>query len=451
VERPDTRFARNGSFTLAYQVFGRGLSDLVYLPGWASNVEGQWDIPEIARFLNRLGSFARVIAMDRRNTGCSERLGPGEAPTLEEMVDDLGVVMRAAHSHRATVFAVQEAAFIGLMAAAAHPEQVERLILYGAAPSWVRSDELPWQWSEHEWEANFADYRGSSVLEMIEAYTRAAARSLLSDPAAIRRLATITALTQPPSAAEAEARRWAQVDLRPLLPLITVPTLVLHRTADPIESVESGRLLADRIPGAVLKELPGSDALPWFGEPDAILDEVERAVRDGADPAPIQRQRMLATVLFTDIVGSTERAGEMGDREWMAVLERHHRIVRSELVRHGGTEIDTAGDGFLATFDGPARAVECARGLTAAVRDVGLEIRAGVHTGEVERIDGKVGGLGVHIGARVAAEAGPSEVLVSQTVRDLVAGSGLQFEALGERTLKGVAEAWALYRVIDPR
>jgi class 3 adenylate cyclase/pimeloyl-ACP methyl ester carboxylesterase len=448
VERPDTRIARNGELPLAYQAFGEGPTDLVYLPGFACNVEGNWEVPGIASFQERLGSFTRVVVMDRRGTGCSERLAPGQAATLEEMVDDLVVVMRDASCRRTTLFAVQESAFIAMMAAATHPNRFERLILYGAAPCYRRDEEIPWAWSDEEWEANFAEYRSwKSIRDFYEGYARTAAPSLIGDPVTIRLLAALGLSTNGPPAGEAESRRFSDLDVRSLLPVIAVPTLVLHRTNDTVEPIQSGRFLAERIPGAILIELPGEDGLPWIGEADAVLDEIERAVTGKAPHERSGAERVLATVLFTDIVGSTAMASEIGDARWRSLVEGHHRAVRGALDDFRGTEIDTAGDGFFAVFDGPARAVECALSIASAIRELGIEIRAGVHTGEVETIDGKVGGIAVNIGARVASEAGPSEVLVSQTVKDLVAGSGLVFQDAGEHDLKGIPERRRLYRV----
>ena len=447
MERPDTRITRSGELPLAYQVFGEGPTDLVYLPAFACNVEGNWDVPGIASFLRGLASFTRVVVMDRRGSGCSERLPPGQAATLEEMVDDLDVVMRAASCRRTTLFAVQETAFIAMMAAATHPHRFERLILFGAAPCWRRNDEVPWAWGDEEWEAAFAEFRSyTSIKDFYDGYVRAAAPSLIGDPVTTRLLATLGLLTNGPLAGEAESRRFSDIDVRSLLPVITVPTLVLHRTDDPIEPVQSGRFLAEHIPGATLLELPGDDGLPWIGETDAVLVEIERAVTGKAPNERFEAERVLATVLFTDIVGSTARASELGDAKWRSLVERHHRVVRDGLADFRGTEVDTAGDGFFAVFDGPARAVQCALSVAHAVADLGIEIRSGVHTGEVETIDGKVGGIAVNIGARVMSEAGPSEVLVSQTVKDLVAGSGLLFEDAGEHDLRGIPESRRLYR-----
>ena len=444
---PELRYAVNEPWRLAYQVLGDG-PDLMYLPGWVSNVEGNWLAPDHARFMERLASFARTIVVDRRGFGCSDRLSPGEACTLEEGVDDLRHIARAARSPQAAVFGVQDGGFSALLAAATQPERFTKLILFGAAHTWQRTDETPWQWSEERFEDTEAAFSGPALTETAEGYIRTSLPSYAGDPVAVRMMVTQLALSESPSSGVAETRKLRQINLRDLLPTIAVPTLVLHRTEDPVEPVESGRYLAEQIPGATLIELPGRDALPWVGESEAVIEEISRFLLGEDAPATgPPSTRSLATLLFTDIVGSTKQAAKLGDVGYRQILERHHRVIRAELRRHGGVEVDTAGDGFFATFEGPARAIECALGICEGVRPLGIEVRAGVHTGEVETIDGKVGGLGVHIGSRVSAAAAPSEVLVSSTVKDLVAGSGLVLEDAGEQELKGVPGRWRLYRV----
>jgi class 3 adenylate cyclase len=449
---PDTRYARNGNFSLAYQVLGEGAVDILYAPGFAGNVEGNWMVPEVARFLRRMASFSRLLVVDRRGSGCSDRLPPGQTPTLEDIVDDFRAVLRAGLGGHVFLFGVQDSAFPSMLAAAMYPERFDGLILYSAAPAWRRSEEIPWAWSNDRWDdiTSMTDVANvTNATAYTEAYVREALPSFVGDPAAIRRLAMLVALTNAPGAAIAETRKFADVDLRDVLPSIRVPTLVLHRTEDPVEPVESARFLADRIPEARLVELPGADTLPWVGEADAVLDEVERfvtgSIRGDASSIP---SRSLATLMFTDIVDSTSKATELGDRGYRSLLESHHRAVRSQIARYRGNEIDTAGDGFFVTFDGPARAIQCASAIAGAVHELGINVRCGVHTGEVETIDGKVGGVAVHIGARIAALADPSEVLVSSTARDLVAGSGVSLEDAGERELKGVPERWRLYRLV---
>jgi class 3 adenylate cyclase len=446
--RPDTRFTWSGDFCIAYQVTGSGSTDLIYLPAWLSNVVANRGVPELGRFLERLETFTRLIVVDRRGVGCSDRLPPGDAATLEELVDDVLAVAAAAHVTRRTVlFGVEDAGFVAMLAAATHPDRFSGLILFGCAPGYRRTDEVPWQWDEDVYEATIEQFRSATSLrEFADAYTRDALPSLLDRPDSLEAVRSLMALTQGAGSGIAEIRKMSEVDLIDLLPSIRVPTLVLHRTDDPVEPIQSGRLLAERIPDARLVELPGVDALPWAGEADAVLDEIEEFVT-GARGMP-GSDRRLATVLFTDIVGSTELASRLGDAAWRELLGKHHTAVRAELERHRGVEVDTAGDGFFAMFDGPARAVECARSVADAVRELGIELRAGVHTGEIEVAREEVRGISVHIGARVMALAGPSEVLVSSTVKDLVAGSGLAFEDAGEHELKGVPDRWHLYRVV---
>ncbi len=449
VERPDTRYVVRGDCSLAYQTVGDG-PDLVYLPAFGFNVEGNWDVQLHARFLERMASFSRLTVMDRRGYGCSDRLPPGQATPLEDKVDDLIAVTDAAYCTRSVLFAVGECGFIVMLAAAAHPDRFAGLVLFDAAPSWAVTEETPWSWSEDVWEEQFAFFRNASRLsEYTEAYVRDAARSLLGDRQAIRELATLFALTSSPRQPEAEVRAMSKVDLRALLPLIRVPTLVLHRTQSPTEPIESGRFLAERIPGARLVELPGGDALPWIGESRAVLDEVEEFVTGSRRAA--DSTRMLATVMFTDIAGSTEHIATLGDARWAALVADHHERVRACVTAQRGEVVDTAGDGVFAVFDGPARAVRAAVAAVASVGELGVEIRAGLHTGEVERHGREVRGLAVHIGARTSGLAGPSEVLATYTVKALVAGSGLEFEDAGQHDLKGVPDRWHLYRVAGGR
>jgi class 3 adenylate cyclase len=445
----ETRFAHNDGFALAYQVLGEGPPDLIYLPGWVSNVEANWLAPDHGRFIERLSSFSRLIVADRRGIGCSDRFAPGDAAPIETQVDDLRILMRDAKSARSIVLGVQETAFTAMLAAATHPERFTKLILFGAAHTWQRTDETPWQPLDDYYEDLEAAFSGPSLTETAWGYIRDALPSYAGDPAAVRQMAMLLALTAGPAAGTSEVKMLREVNFRDLLPTIRVPTLILHRTEDPVESVESGRYLAEHIDGATLVELPGRDTLPWVGEVDPVLEEIERFVTGSTTGANPPTNRVLATVLFTDIVDSTKRAAHLGDRAFRDLVDRHHKIVRAELARHHGQEVDTAGDGFFSTFEGPAAAVECALAIRDAVRDLGIEIRAGVHTGEVETTrGGGIGGIAVHVGARVAAAAAPSEVLVSSTVRDIVAGSELSFEDAGEHELKGVPDRWRLYRVV---
>ena len=445
MEVPDTRYTWSGDFSIAYQVFGGGPVDLVYLPQFLANVEWNWMVAEHARFMRRLASFSRVIVMDHRGVGCSDGPPPGEAATLEEKVDDVLAVLGASASFRATLFGGGRSAFVAMLAAAAHPDRFDGLILFSASPSWMRSEDLPWEDSEEDWRQSLDMFhRSTSTQEWASAWAHRFAPSL-RDPE-IRSLASYSAVTGGHGGRIAEDEMLSRVDLRALLPTIRVPTLVLHRTDDPLQSVQSGRLLAERIPGAKLAELPGGDGLPWIGEADAVLDQIELFLT-GERRAP-EPDLALATVLFTDIVDSTAQSAAMGDRRWSEVREQHDRLIRAELRRARGREIKTIGDGFLATFDGPARGVRCAEAIALGVKSLGIEIRAGLHTGEVAFEGDDVAGLGVAIGARVGAKAGASEILVSQTVKDLVAGSGLTFEDAGEHELKGVPDRWRLYRVV---
>lgn len=444
--KPDVRFTWNDGFALAYQVVGKGRDDLVYLPGYVSNVDLQWDVPPYARFLERLASFSRLILMDRRGTGCSDRFPPGQAATLEEMVSDVAVVMDTVGARRATVFAESEHAFVALLLAATRPLLVSRLVLFTASASWKRSDELPDEWTPEDWESQLRWMGGvTSAMDHEEQHVRGT--SFERDPTLWRALASLLINTEGLGAGVAEARMWSEVDLRHVLPSIAAPTLVMRWQDDKNSEASSGRFLADHVQNGRFVELPGGDQLSWTGDHDPVFEELLSFM--GTEAPASQGTRQLATVLFTDIVDSTTRAAEMGDAAWRDTLERHHGAVRACLSAHGGTEVDTAGDGFLATLDGPAAAVRCALEIVGSVKEVGLEIRAGVHTGEVEAIDGKVGGLGVHIGSRVSAAAGPSEVFVSSTVKDLVAGSGLVLEDTGEHELKGVPDRWRLYRVVS--
>jgi len=452
VERPDTQYTWSGEFSIAYQTVGEGgPADLVYLPYWMSSVEGNWRIPPLARFMQDLAGFCRLVLMDRRGVGCSDRLTPGQAATLEEEVDDLLAVTEAAYcGQRTFLFGGQETGFALMLAAATHPDRFAGLILFSAAPSYRQFDDFPWAWSPDQVAAQVAAHRrATSVTALAEAYVRRGLSSHTGDRALVREVASLMAETEGRGAAQGDFQRFFDTDLRDLLPTIAIPTLLLHRTDDPAESIESGRYLAAHIAGAQLVELPGADVQPWAGDSGRVIEEIRAfvtGVRGETEPV-----RRLTTVLFTDIVDSTGLAAAMGDAEWGRTLAGHHEVVRTALERFKGEEVDTTGDGFLATFDGPARAVECARAITENVRDLGLEIRSGCHTGEIELAGPDLHGMAVHIGARVAALAGPSETLVSSTVRDLVAGSGLTFEDAGEHELKGVPDRWHLYRVVNER
>ncbi len=440
--QPETRYAKSGDVNIAYQVVGSGTLDLVYVMGWVSNLDEFWTEPSYARFLTRLASFSRLILLDKRGTGLSDRVHESELPTLEQRMDDVRAVLDAAGSKQAALFGVSEGGPMCALFAATYPQRTTALIMFGSYARRVRAPDFPWAPTEEQHEKFFDEIRtgwgGPVGLDV-------RAPSMLHDEAFRRWWTTYLVRSASPSAVLALTRMNAQIDVRHVLPAIRVPTLVLHRHGDRTLDVRGGRYMADRIPGAKFVELPGDDHLPWVGDQDAVLDEVEEfltGVRRGPEP-----DRVLATVMFVDVVGSTERAAALGDRRWRDLLESYYAVARSELRRYRGRELDTAGDGIFAVFDGPARAVRSGTSIRDAVRSLGLEVRVGLHTGEVEMMGEGARGIAVHIGARVAAHANPGEVLVSSTVRDLVAGSGLSFEDRGARGLKGVPGEWRLFAV----
>ena len=447
MEIPEIRYARSGDVHIAYEVLGDG-PDLVYLPGFVNNIEIAWENRLVSRFLRRLASFSRLILMDRRGSGLSDRLSTPDLPPIETLAEDLLAVLDAVGSERTGLLAFSDAACVCALFAATYPERTSALALYATAAVGRAKPDFPWQWTEAEWDAYFEEMaRGWGTEAYAERVVPWFNPSLAHDRGTIEWWARNMRLSASPTSAVAIERIWHEIDVRPILPTIRVPTLVMHRRDDAIEDVEAGRDLANHVPGARFVELPGGDNAPWAGDQDAVLDEVERFFR-GMQEDDADLDRILATVLFTDVVDSTRLAAELGDRAWHELLERHHTEVRSQLARYRGREISTAGDGFFAIFDGPARAVRCARSIVEGVESLGLQVRAGVHTGEVQVLDGDVRGIAVHIGARVGALAGPSEVLVSRTVRDLVAGSGLTFEDRGDHELKGVPDRWRLYGVV---
>jgi class 3 adenylate cyclase len=445
--RYDVQFVWNGDVAIAYQVIGDGPPDLVYVPPFASNLDRQWEFAPHARFLERLASFSRLIVLDRRGWGCSDRVTPGSFPPLEVAADDLIAVLDEVGSSQAALFSGGNSGFVGAIAAATYPDRFTALVLYAAAATWIRTEETPWESSPEEWRAQVNYWRDFGTRSFTEEWVRDNEPSLVGDAAAMDWLITLFRGTIGPGSVLAEFARYNSIDLRAILPAIRVPTLLLYRPANAYQRPERASFLASKIPDSRLVSLPGADYLPWVGEPDALLDEIEEFIT-GVRPA-VEPDRLLATVLFTDIVDSTKKAAEIGDMKWKQLLATHHERTRSELVRHRGREVSTTGDGFFATFDGPARAVRCAQAIQASVRELGIELRAGAHTGEVELAGDDVQGLAVHIGARVGALAGPSEVLVSYTVKDLVAGSGLVFDDAGEHELKGVPDRWHLYRVVS--
>jgi pimeloyl-ACP methyl ester carboxylesterase len=438
---PKTQYTKSGDLHIAYQVTGAGPVDLVFVPGFVSHLECQWEHPWSARFFERLGSFSRLIRFDKRGTGLSDRVGG--IPTLEQRMDDVRAVMDAVGVERAALFGVSEGGPMSLLFAATYPQRTSALVLYGsyARRSW--SPEHPSGRTEEEWQAMLdAIEKGwGNPGGLLTMWSPSAA----GDESYQLWAATYQRLAASPGAARAVMQMNKEIDVRPILPAVRVPTLILHRTGDRVTRTEQARYLAEHVPDARLVELPGVDHTPWVGDTDAILDEVEEFLTGARHAA--ETDRVLATVLFADIVGSTERAAAIGDRKWHDLLDGYYAVARREVTRFRGREVDTAGDGFFAAFDGPARAIRCAQAIAAGMRPLGIDVRAGLHTGECEVIGEKVGGIAVHIGARVASQAGPGEVLVSSTVKDLVAGSGLRFEDRGAHALKGVPGEWRLFAV----
>jgi class 3 adenylate cyclase len=445
VEPPEVRYARNGDVALAFQVFGDGPVDLVFLPQWVNNIELAWENPIYASFLHGLGSFARVLMLDRRGVGLSDRFSAGEVPPLEVLVDDLGVVIAEAGFVRPALFGGADSGSIGALYAATRPEETVALIVFGSAARGRVSSDYPWAWTADQWDAYLVELAaGWGTTAYAHDWWEITAPSHRADARLERWFLAFQRLSASPGVMGAIERIWHDIDIRPVLTTLSVPTLVLHRTGDPIEAVEAGRDFARTVPGARFVELPGDDWFVWAGDQQRVLREVEAFLRELRDEEA-ELDRMLATVLFTDIVASTERNKTLGDRPWKQLREQHDATVRAMFARYRGLEQDNAGDGFFATFDGPARAVRCAQAIIETVSALGLEIRAGIHTGEVAATSGKVSGIAVNIGARIAALAEPSDVLVSQTVKDLVAGSGIAFEERGEHELKGVPGRWRLY------
>jgi len=432
-------YAPNGGVSIAYQVVGDGPFDLVLVPGSVSNVEYSWEEAASARFLSRLASFSRLILFDKRGTGLSDR--SVSIATLEERMDDVRAVMDAAGSASAAVVGYSEGGPMSALFAATYPERTTALVLYGSMVKGLASADF----SLAQTEAEFHE-----LLEAIEQHwgdddflLEFLAPSVLHDERVTRWWGRMLRTSASPAAMVALERMDAEIDIRHVLPSIRVPTLVLHRTGDLVQSIESGQYLSSTIPGACMVELPGIDHIPFFGDQDAILDEIEAfltGVRPMAEPDSV-----LATVLVTEIVNATEQATKLGDRAWLELLNRHQASVHQELTRLRGRQMQSVGNGVLATFDGPARAIRCAEAIVDADRALGLDIRAGVHTGEVEQAGDVVRGVTVQIAARVMALARPGQILASRTVKDLVAGSGIQFVDKGTHSLPGIADDWQMY------
>lgn len=436
-----THYAESADGTsIAYQVHGDGPPDLVFVPGFVSHAELFWEEPAIARFLRRLTSFSRLVFFDKRGQGLSDRLG--RPPTLEETMDDLKAVMDAAGCRQAAIFGVSEGGPMSALFAATYPDRVSSLVLYGTFARMTKaagfsegiSPERLDSWAKLVRE----EWGGPVAVDLW-------APSAEGDPEFERWWARLLRQGTSPAGAIELMNLYKDLDVRPALPAIDVPTLVLHRRDDRLVPARQARYLAEHIPGARYVELEGADHLPTVGDFDALLDEVEEFLV-GSRRAR-EAERALATILFTDIVGSTETAARLGDSRWRDLLERHDATVRRELAVHRGQEVKTTGDGFLATFDGPARAIRCAMAIRDGLRETGIDVRAGIHTGEVELIGTDVGGMAVNIGARVGALGGAGEVLVSSTVRELVVGSGIDFDDRGTHELKGAPGEWRLFAV----
>jgi class 3 adenylate cyclase len=452
---PRTRYARCGDLNLAYQVKGEGPLDIVLVPSFVSNIEFSWGHPDVKAWLDRLASFARLIVFDKAGTGLSDPI-PG-ARTLEQRVEEIEAVMEAAGSQSAALLGLSEGGPMSILFAASNPGRVKALVLFGTfvtlpplGSSWEEScaDLARKGIPERYWPTEAQVERGSGAWESVtehwgEGEMLARLVPSLGDA---QQLAMLERLAASPAMARTTMQSAALINVADVLPAIAVPTLVVHADED-LVPVQYGRYIADHIPGARMLEVTGHDHAPWFVEhADLVEDELEEFLT-GARHAPTA-ERVLSTVLFTDIVQSTERAHELGDARWRAVLERHDEVTRAEFVRFGGREVKSTGDGFLATFDGPARAIHCTEAIRDAVSGLGIEIRAGIHTGECELLGADVGGIAVHIAARVNALAGAREILVSRTVRDLVVGSGIAFEDRGVHSLKGVPGEWSLLAVV---
>jgi class 3 adenylate cyclase len=438
---PQTEYARSGDVGIAYQAFGEGEMDLVLAFPFLSHLDLMWENPALAHFLQRLGSFSRVLVFDRRGVGLSDPVAG--APTLEERMDDVRAVMDAAGSERAALLGMSEGATMCMLFAATYPVRTSALVLWGAMARSTAAPDYPWAPQkeaviEAQQELVAPLWGQGATIEIF-------APSMAANPQAREFQARFERQAASPMRVQQLLQMFLDTDVREALPLIQAPTLVLHRRHDRAVNYRAARWLAGQIEGSRYAELEGEDHFPWVGDSEAALAAIEEFLT-GVRPAPAP-ERVLATVLFTDIVDSTRLAGELGDRRWRELLEQHQQLTREQLRRYEGREIKTTGDGFLATFDGPTRAAECARAIAEEMPSLGIEVRAGLHAGEVELIGDDVGGIGVHVAARIAALAEPRQVLASRTVRDLAVGSGVEFEPAGRRTLKGVAEEWDVYSV----
>ena len=442
---PVTQFAPSGDVHIAYQVLGEGPLDILLVNTWVSHVEEGWEVPEMARFRRRLASLGRLILFDRRGTGLSDAVDVSALPTLETQVQDLVAVLDAVGSERAAVLGVMEGGPLAMLLAATHPERCQNLVLVATGARMASDPTYPWGPPEQLLDKVVKDTVDDWISGSAEHF-RFLVPSRASDEHAMDRLVRHGRLAVRPGAVGHYFSQAVWTDVRDILPVINVPTLVVPISEDPIAPPPIGRYLAEHIDGAVYRELAGTDHIVFFQNGDAVVDEIEEFLTGARRTGELDR--VLATLLFTDIVGSTARAAELGDRRWRQVLDEHDVIVRRQLDRFGGREVDTAGDGFFAAFDGPGRAIRCGRAIGEAVAPLDLRVRAGVHTGEVELRGNGMGGLAVHIAARVAAMADGDEVLASGTVKDLLVGSGIDFEDRGEHELKGVPGTWRIFAVV---
>lgn len=436
----ETQYARSGDIHIAYQVIGTGPIDIVYVPGWVSHVELCWEEPIYAQFLHRLTSFARLIMFDKRGTGLSDRVSDDQLPTLEERMDDLNVVMEAANSKRAAIFGFSEGGNLSALFAATYPERTSALIMFGSFAKRIWSPDYPWAPTVEDRQGEYEILEREWGKKMdLERYIP----SKIHDDVFARNLATYFRRSASPGAAITLLKMNTQIDISGILQAIHVPTLILHRSGDRDSKVEEGRWMADRISGALFKELPGDDHLPWVGDQELVVSEIQEFLT-GMRPAA-RPERVLATILFTDIVDSTQMAHQCGDQAWKTLLDQHDKVCSETIENFRGRLVNHTGDGVMATFDGPGRGIACAKEIVEKADGLGLKIRCGLHTGECELRGNDAAGVAVHLASRVSAMAGPGEVLVSRTVRDLVSGSGVEFDDRGEQVLKGFSEKWRLY------
>ena len=442
--RPATRYAKSGNLRIAYQVTGSGAVDVVLAPGTFSHLDFAWEWPNSAENFAWWGTFCRLIRFDKRGTGLSDR--PPNVATLEERTDDIRAVMDAAGSQRAVLYGASEGANMACLFAAMHPERTRSLMIWGGQARWTRTKDYPWGMTEEAYRKVVDNLRDEwPSIDYITGEGAGLGKDV--DPKTLDLWLRFARASATPSAIVALEEMNMLIDTRDILPQIRVPTLVMNRTGDPVANVDAARDLAARIPGARFVEFPGNTHQIAGPELDRIRETIREFVT--GIHSPVAADRYLTSVLFVDIVKSTEHVSKSGDAAWAALLNRFYRVVRDELQRYGGAEIGTQGDGFLATFEGPARAIRCASSVRESAKSLGLEVRAGVHTGECERMGDNIGGIAVHVASRVSAAAGPGEVLVSSTVKDLVAGSGLQFVDRGIHPLRGVPGDWRLYAAIE--